>query len=68
MIIIDEAERLKPQVLEMIREMYDNGDTNFIFIGMPGIEKTFSWHSQLYSRIGFVHQFKNMGNNEKSRI
>lgn len=64
MIIIDEAERLKPQVLEMIREMYDNGDTNFIFIGMPGIEKTFSWHPQLYSRIGFVHQFKNMGNNE----
>jgi len=64
MVIIDEAERIKPQVFEIIREIYDAGDANFIFIGMPGIEKTLSWFPQLYSRVGFVHQFKNMGNNE----
>jgi len=44
--------------------MYDMGETNFIFIGMPGIEKTLSWYPQLYSRVGFVHQFKNMSNQE----
>jgi DNA transposition AAA+ family ATPase len=64
LIIIDEAERLKPQAFELIREMYDTGDTNFIFIGMPGIEKTIAWYPQLYSRVGFIHQFKNMGKQE----
>lgn len=64
MIIIDEAERLKPQTLEIIREIYDTGKTNFILIGMPGIEKTLSWQPQLYSRIGFIHEFKNMSSSE----
>lgn len=64
MIIIDESERLKPEAFELIREVYDSGKTNFIFIGMPGIEKTMSRFPQLYSRIGFVHIFKNMGNQE----
>lgn len=64
MIIIDESERLKPEAFELIREVYDSGKANFIFIGMPGIEKTMSRFPQLYSRIGFVHQFKNMGNQE----
>src|SRR5262249_17938566 len=63
-IIIDEAERLKPETFEFIREIYDSERANFIFIGMPGIEKTMSRFPQLYSRIGFVHQFKNMGNQE----
>ena len=63
-VIIDESERLKPEALELIREIYDSGEANFIFIGMPGIEKTMSRFPQLYSRIGFVHQFKNMGNQE----
>ena len=63
-IIIDEAERLRPEAFELVREMYDSGRTNFIFIGMPGIEKTMSRFPQLCSRIGFVHQFKNMGSQE----
>lgn len=64
MIIIDESERLKPETFELIREIYDSGKANFIFIGMPGIEKVMSRFPQLYSRIGFVHQFKNIGNQE----
>ena len=64
LVIIDEAERLKPQSFELIRELYDAGGTNFIFIGMPGLEKIIERFPQLYSRVGFVHQFKNLGKNE----
>lgn len=60
MVIIDEAERLKPQGLEYLRELYDNGEANFIFIGMPGIDKLLQRFPQLYSRIGFVHSFKKL--------
>lgn len=64
LLIIDEAERLKPQSFELIREIYDGGKTTFIFIGMPGIAKTLERYPQLYSRVGFVHQFKNLGKME----
>ncbi len=64
MVIIDEAERLKPQTFELIREQYDAGKANFIFIGMPGIERILARFPQLYSRIGFVHQFKNLSASE----
>lgn len=62
--IIDEAQRLKPLSFELIREMYDAGEATFIFIGMPGIEKMIERFPQLYSRVGFVHQFKNLEKNE----
>jgi len=39
LVIIDESERLKPMAFELIRELYDEAGTSFIFIGMPGIEK-----------------------------
>ena len=64
LVIIDEAERLKAQGFELIREMYDEGKATFIFIGMPGIEKTLERFPQLYSRVGFLHQFKTLGKTE----
>jgi DNA transposition AAA+ family ATPase len=64
LVLIDEAERLKPQAFELIRELYDAGEATFIFIGMPGIDKVIERYPQLYSRVGFVHQFKNLGKNE----
>ncbi len=68
MVIIDEAERLKPQVFEIIREIYDEGKTNFIFVGMPGVEKILARYPQLYSRIGFLHRFENMTKSELAFI
>lgn len=64
LVIIDEAQRLKPQSFELIRELYDVGGSTFIFIGMPGIEKIIERFPQLYSRVGFVHQFRNLGKQE----
>lgn len=65
-IIIDEVDRLQPKALEEIRDLYDrklNNSINdpqlsLILIGMPGIEKRLIRFPQLYSRIGFVHSFK----------
>ena len=68
LVLIDESERLKPQSFELLREMYDESKANFIFIGMPGIERILERYPQLYSRIGFVHQFKNLDKEEVTFI
>ncbi|KAJ6634344.1 ATP-binding protein [Pseudolycoriella hygida] len=64
LVIIDEVERLRHQGLEHLRELYDNGEANFIFIGMPGIDKMLARFPQLYSRIGFIHNFKKLDTTE----
>lgn len=42
LIIVDEAERLRPAALELLRDRYDRDDITLILIGMPGLEKQFS--------------------------
>jgi len=59
---------LKPSTLEQIRDIYDTSKIAIVLIGMPGIEKKFSRYPQLYSRVGFVHNFKPISNKEMKQV
>lgn len=64
LIIVDESERLAHTALELLRDWYDRDNIAVILIGMPGLEKQFTHYPQFYSRVGFAHQYRPLGNDE----
>lgn len=64
LLIVDEAERLTTTALEWLRDLFDRRHIGVILIGMPGIDKRISRYPQLFSRVGFAHQYRPLQDRE----
>lgn len=60
LLIIDEADRLKPPALEVIRDLHDHSNLSILLVGSPGIERRLrrSGYGQLHARFSIVYEIQ----------
>lgn len=58
LIIIDEANRLKYQAIEHIRDLFDQLHIGIVLLGLHGLEKYVARLPQFRNRLGFRHEFR----------
>ena len=63
-----EADTLKADAMETVRDIYDRMGCPMVLVGMPGLGRKLSRHAQLYSRIGFVNEFSTLSFEEMCRV
>lgn len=64
LLIVDEADRLKFQSLELLRDIYDRGNVSIILMGMPGIDRRLKRFGQLHSRFSFAYEMLPLNKDE----
>ena len=57
LLIVDEANRLCPVSLEMLRDVFDRGQMGLVLVGRPGLEKKVRSIAPLASRVGMRLEF-----------
>lgn len=60
LLIIDEADRLKPPALEVIRDLHEHSNMSILLIGSPGIERRLrrAGYGQLHARFSIVYEIQ----------
>lgn len=57
-LLLDEADRLNDECLEVARDLYDRTGISVVLLGTPKLERRVEKFPQLYSRIGFYLEYE----------